>query len=221
LKLSVVIPAFDAAATLARAIVVLGDAAEVIVVDGGSSDDTAKIAARLGARVIRAAKGRGSQLSAGAAEARGDWLLFIHADTYLESGWREAVESFAANRANRAKAATFRFKLDHEAAPARWLEKMVTWRAQSMGLPYGDQGLLIHRDFYWELGGFRSMPIMEDVDLVLRIGRRRLVALPAAARTSANRWHQDGWLWRSSRNLFCLTLYFLRVPPTLIARIYH
>ncbi len=221
MRLSVVIPAFDAAATLARAMAALGDSAEVIVVDGGSSDDTAKLAARLGARVIRAAKGRGSQLSAGAAQARGEWLLFVHADTCLECGWREAVEAFAADPANRTKAATFRFKLDHESIPARRLEKIVTWRAQSMGLPYGDQGLLIHRDFYREIGGFRSIPIMEDIDLVLRIGRRRLVALPVAARTSARRWHEEGWLSRSSRNLVCLALYFLRVPPTLIARIYH
>lgn len=221
MKLSVVIPALDAAATLAEVIAALENCAEVIVVDGGSCDDTAKIAASLGARVIKAAKGRGSQLSAGAAEARGEWLLFIHADTRLESGWREAVESFTADPANRARAATFRFKLDHGSSAARRLEQVVTWRAQRMGLPYGDQGLLIHRDLYRELGGYRSMPIMEDVDLVLRIGRRRLVALPVAACTSASRWHQEGWLWRSARNLFCLTLYFLRVPPTLIARVYH
>jgi hypothetical protein len=82
------------------------------------------------------------------------------------------------------------------------------------------QAQIIHCDFYRTLGGFRPLPLMEDVDLVRRIGRRRLIALPIAARTSAARWLQGGWLRRSSRNLTCLSLFLLGVPPRLIARLY-
>ncbi len=79
---------------------------------------------------------------------------------------------------------------------------------------------MIHRDLYRAVGGYPSWELMEDVDLVRRIGRKRLVILPIAANTSAVRWTQDGWLTRSARNLFCLSLYYLHVPPRLIARIY-
>ncbi len=98
---------------------------------------------------------------------------------------------------------------------------MVDWRVRRLGLPYGDQGLLIHRDFYNEIGGFRLIPIMEDVDFILRIGRNRLVVLPSAARTSAQRWLQRGWLLRSTQNIFCLALYLVGVPTRLISLVYH
>jgi hypothetical protein len=88
------------------------------------------------------------------------------------------------------------------------------------GLPYGDQALLIHREFYRLLGGFRPWPLMEDVDLVRRIGRHRLTVFQSAARTSAERWRREGWKRRSLRNITCLTLYFVGVPPQFIARLY-
>ncbi|MEE8246899.1 MAG: glycosyl transferase family 2, partial [Alphaproteobacteria bacterium] len=88
------------------------------------------------------------------------------------------------------------------------------------GLPYGDQGLLIHRDLYSRVGGFRPLPLMEDVDIVRRIGARRLVVLEAAALTSAARYRRAGYLRRSLRNLACLGLYFLGVPPRLLVRLY-
>jgi hypothetical protein len=100
------------------------------------------------------------------------------------------------------------------------LERLVAWRVRTLALPYGDQGLLIRRDFYRSLGGFRPWPLMEDVDLVRRIGRHRLTVLRSAARTSAERWRRGGWKRRSLRNLGCLTLYFLGVPPRLIAHLY-
>ena len=89
-----------------------------------------------------------------------------------------------------------------------------------IGLPYGDQGLVIHRQFYSSLGGYRPWPLMEDVDLVRRVGRRRLTVFRSAARTSAERWRRDGWHERSLRNLSCLGLYFLGVPPELIWKLY-
>jgi hypothetical protein len=96
----------------------------------------------------------------------------------------------------------------------------VAWRCRVLGLPYGDQGLLIHRDLLACAGGMRPLPLMEDVDLVRRLGRRRLVALPADAVTSAAKWQRQGYLRRSARNLMCLSLWFAGVPPRLIQRIY-
>jgi hypothetical protein len=87
-------------------------------------------------------------------------------------------------------------------------------------LPYGDQGLLVPSALYRSVGGFRPLPLMEDVDLVRRIGRRRLAMLDCEAWTSAERWRRDGWIHRSARNLFCLGLYAVGVPPARIARIY-
>ena len=89
-----------------------------------------------------------------------------------------------------------------------------------LGLPYGDQGLLIHRDLLRSVGGVRALPLMEDVDLVRRLGRRRLVGLDVPAVTSAAKWQRDGWYRRSARNLLCLALYFAGVPLRLIARLY-
>lgn len=220
MNLSIVIPTLNAVATLPRTLASLEGTDDVVVVDGGSEDGTVELARPSGVRLEAAPMGRGLQLHAGAEVARGDWLLFLHADTILESGWKNAVEIFCADPANRRKAAVFRFALDDNSAQARRLERMVAWRVRWMGLPYGDQGLLISREFYDALGGFRLLPLMEDVDLVRRIGGRRLIVLPIAAYTSAARWRHDGWLRRSLRNIACLTLYFLGIPPHVIKRVY-
>ena len=121
---------------------------------------------------------------------------------------------------NAGKAAYFGLRFDDQQSGARRIERMVAWRSRTLGLPYGDQGLLIHRAFYDQIGGYRPMPLMEDVDLVRRIGKRRLVALDAEITTSAARYQRDGWWFRPVRNLLCLALYFCRVPPRIIARIY-
>ena len=138
----------------------------------------------------------------------------------METGWREEVERFVSDPGNAQRAATFHFALDDDSREARRLEQVVAWRVRRLGLPYGDQGLLIHRDFYRSLGGFRPWPLMEDVDLMRRIGRDRLIVLRSVARTSAERWRRDGWRRRSVKNLGCLTLYFLGVSPRFIARLY-
>lgn len=220
INLSVVIPTLNAACPLPTTVSALGDGIELIVADGGSHDGTVEIAAQLGARVITAARGRGPQLIAGAEAARGTWLLFLHADTVLEAGWRSEAEAFIAEPANAAIAAAFRFSLDDRSGWARWLEKMVAWRSRMLCLPYGDQGLLIHSDFYCSLGGFGPLPLMEDVDIIRRIGCGRLRVLRSAAFTSAARWRREGWIRRSLRNIFCLSLYFAGVPPRVLARLY-
>lgn len=217
---SVIIPALEAARCLPDCIAAVRGAEAIIVADGGSRDGTVEVARALGASVVSAPRGRGPQLRAGAAEASTEWLLFLHADTVLEAGWRSDFEAFAWEPRNARRAAVFTFAVDDGSAPARRLERMVAWRGRMLGLPYGDQGLLISRLFYDELGGFAPLVLMEDVDLVRRIGRARLSVLPSRAVTNADKWRRDGWMARSARNLACLGMYYAGVPARVIQRVY-
>lgn len=216
--LSIVIPTLNAAATLGPCLAAVREAGEIVVVDGGSTDGTAAIAESSGARLVHSARGRGVQLGAGAAAADGDWLLFLHADTRLASGWREAAERHMARRPG--KASCFRFRLDANERRARLVEAAVALRVRMLGLPYGDQGLLISRRLYDETGGYRPLVLMEDVDLIRRIGARRLERLDVDAVTSAERWRRGGWLARSGRNLLCLALYRCGMSAERVARLY-
>jgi rSAM/selenodomain-associated transferase 2 len=219
--LSIVIPTLNAAATLPATLASRGELpdAQRIVVDGGSTDATVACARALGAETVAAPRGRGGQLAAGARAARGAWLLFLHADTVLAPGWRAPVETVMAGDADRA--GYFRFVLDDADPAARRLERRVAWRCRVLGLPYGDQGLLISRRCYDAAGGFRPLPLMEDVDLVRRLGRGRLVGLDHPAITAATRYRQAGYRRRSVRNLLCLTLYFLGLPPRALVWLYR
>ncbi len=216
--LSVVIPTLDAADHLPACLERMKAADEIIVVDGGSSDETVRLAEAAGVRLVVAPRGRGGQLRAGAEAARGDWLLFLHADTLPAPGWRETVTAHQANAPG--KAGWFRLRIADRAWQARLIERAVAIRSRRLGLPYGDQGLLIARALYDSVGGYRSLPLMEDVAIVRQLGRSRLAMLDAEAWTSAERWRRDGWMSRSARNLACLTLFYLGVPAQRIARRY-
>lgn len=220
-SLAVIVPTLNAEATLGATLDALtGSATEIIVADGGSTDGTVSLAEARGARVIAAPRGRGQQLAAGAGAAAADLLLFLHADTRLDAGWAAAATRFMDDPANESRAAMFRLALDDDAPAARRIERLAAWRGRVLGLPYGDQGLLMSRKFYTSLGGFRAMVLMEDVDMVRRIGRRRLTILPVRAVTSAARYREGGYWRRPIRNLACLALYYFGVPVRLIARLY-
>ncbi len=225
--ISVVIPTLNAARTLPAALAALapgldsGLIKEVLISDGGSTDGTPDLARTLESEVVTGPRGRGGQLQRGAIAARGEWLLFLHCDTILDPEWLFAAEEFVADRDNVRRAAAFRFALDDDHPRARRLERMVAWRCDKLGLPYGDQGLLLSRLLYRQVGGFRDLPLMEDVDLVRRIGRKRMIILPIAARTAATRYQQGGYWRRPARNLLCLALYYLGIPPKQIARVYR
>ena len=216
--LSVVIPALDAERTLGACLAALGPVPDLILVDGGSRDTTREIARAAGARVIDSPRGRGVQLAAGADAATQAWLLFLHADTRLGHRWRSAAKAHIAERAD--IAGCFRFRLDDPAWQARAVERGVALRVKLLALPYGDQGLLISRALYDRVGGYRPVPLMEDVDLVRRVGRRRLSVLDAGALTSAERWRRDGWARRSARNLACLALHRIGMSEEKVARFY-
>lgn len=213
--LSAIVPTLNAGNGLAECLASLSDADELIVADGGSADKTLAIARAAGAIIVNSEIGRGVQLAQGAAAARGDALLFVHADTRLSAGWRTLAENHLAASQ---RPACFRLKLDDWAWQARVIERTVVLRTRLAGLPYGDQGLLVSRMAYDAAGGFHPLVLMEDVDLLRRLLKPAI--LEGDALTSADRWRRDGWARRSLRNLACLSLWRLGVSPERIAKIY-
>lgn len=222
--LSIVIPTLNAEAELPLCLESLmpgleaGLIREVIVADGGSQDATVKIAGAMGANLVTGARGRGAQLAAGATAARGDWLMFLHADTALSRDWAERTSDHVMTKPD--YAAFFELRYRSDARSARTLERRANRRARMLGLPYGDQGLLMSRKLHDEVGGYRDVPLMEDVMIVRAIGKRRLVQLNAEARTSAAKYERDGWRKRSWHNAFLLTRFLLGASPEDLAKRY-
>ncbi|MEM7222052.1 MAG: TIGR04283 family arsenosugar biosynthesis glycosyltransferase [Pseudomonadota bacterium] len=224
-SLSIIIPALGAAPGLPATLRALEEGSgltrEVLVVGGAADEPFAQRLAGDRVRLLAAgAPGRGRQLAAGAEAAKGPWLLFLHADTALARGWSQAVGRFINENGSDRRAAYFRLVLDDDSAQARRVEQLANWRCRRLSLPYGDQGLLIHRSLYEDVGGYRAYPLMEDVDLVRRLGAKRLIAFDGAAVTSAERYRRDGWWARPARNLCLLSLYFLGLPPAWLRRLY-
>jgi glycosyltransferase involved in cell wall biosynthesis len=218
--ISVVVPTASSERLLPRCFdslipaAVRGIVREVIVTDAGSGDGTLAIADAAGAHVVHSRNNRGSQLAAGAAVAKSDWLLFLHPETALEPGWEMEAESFIGQEMmERPRAAVFRFALEDFGGEARRAEAKAALRTTLFALPYGDQGLLIPKRLYQKLGGYRALADMEDADLVRRIGRRRLVSLRARAINVA-RPHKG-----ALRGLALTVLHTLRVPSRLLANL--
>ncbi len=216
--ISVVVPTLNSAESLPHCFdslitaTVRGLIREVIVADGGSVDETLAIADGTGAHIVKAGKTKSSRLTAGAKIARSDWLLFLHPETALESGWEMEVESFMSRvTLEKPRAAAFRFGLDDFGWSARRKEFYASVRCILFGLPNGSQGLLIPRRLYQRVGGYRPVNTLEGTDLARRIGRRRLVLLRSRAvnLTPAPTSH-----WRNS---WLVLLHALRVPTGLLA----
>ncbi|HAR52001.1 TIGR04283 family arsenosugar biosynthesis glycosyltransferase [Roseovarius nubinhibens] len=219
-KLTVIIPTLNAEATLPACLAALfegveaGLIRELLISDGGSSDATAQIADEVGAELVTGTPSRGGQLRRGAAVARGEWLLILHADTRLAPDWSAAVAAaMAAGRPG-----YFKLRFDTPGLAPRLVAGWANLRARLFGLPYGDQGLLISRRAYEAAGGYPDIPLMEDVALVRKLPR--LTRIEAEALTGAEKYLRDGWLRRGGRNLLLLTRYLLGADPNRLARKY-
>lgn len=230
--LSIIIPTLNAGRTLPATFAALmpalidGMISEVIVADGGSTDQTEQIAESCGANFIQSPKaGRGEQLATGAAAAKSSWLLFLHADTELEDDWHEEVRDFIKKEEQKdtQNTAAFTFALQDKGLKPALLERLVALRCRLFALPYGDQALLISAKTYQLVGGFAPLPIMEDVDLIHRLSDRlslRPTLFKSRAFTSAERYQQTGYLKRSLRNLYCLASYYRGIPAEKIKTVY-
>ncbi|MGE0408030.1 MAG: TIGR04283 family arsenosugar biosynthesis glycosyltransferase [Amphiplicatus sp.] len=226
--ISVVIPTLNAEARLGACLAALIPAAvdglvkEVVICDGGSADATTAIAEDAGAVILKAPAGRGGQLRRGAEAARGDCLLFLHADTVLDPTWTEDVRAVMGDEA---RAGVFTLAFDAPGLAPKIVAGGAMARTRLLLSPYGDQGLFLSRALYDRLGGYRDAPLFEDVDLVDRIvrhgGRKALVVFPSRARTAADRYRRDGYAKRVLKNFACLAMYRAGVAPAKIASFYR
>ncbi|NNE53156.1 MAG: glycosyltransferase [Sulfitobacter sp.] len=220
--ISIIIPTLNAAEALPRCLEALmegleaGLVRELIVVDAGSRDATGAIAQAWGGEVLAAGASRGAQLAQGCAAARGDWLLVLHADTCLAPGWGDVVRQHIKESD---RAGWFRLCFDRGGLPAAMFAGWANLRSR-LGLPYGDQGLLLPRRLYERVGGYPDMPLMEDVKMARRL-KGHLVGLRATAVTSGAKYAAQGWFVRGRRNLWTLARYIAGVDAETLARRYH
>ena len=194
MTISVVIPTLDEAPGIVRAVEsVIAPGVEVIVVDGGSRDETRRLARDAGARVLESVRGRARQLRLGGENSTGEVVLFLHADTQLESGWQEGVRRALSDPECAGGAFAFRFA--ERGTRERWIERGVALRVAIFRLPYGDQALFVRRSVLERMGGMPIVPMMEDLDLVRAIKRAgRLEMLGQTATTSSRRYAEGGTL---------------------------
>lgn len=223
-EISVIVPTLDAEAHLPDCLAALmegllaGLIRELIVTDGGSRDLTCDMARDAGARLVTGPASRGGQLRRGVAEAQGRWLLILHADTVLDPGWSVAVAQHI--KQPQARPAVFRLRFRARGVRPAWVAGWANLRTRALGLPYGDQGLLVTRSAYARAGGYPDIPLMEDVALIRALPSRPEV-LPSFAATGADRYQRAGWLRRGGRNLWTLTRYLAGSDPERLAQDYR
>ncbi|MBA4392926.1 MAG: hypothetical protein C0407_05180 [Desulfobacca sp.] len=220
--ISIIIPTLNEAATIpfTLARIPKHPSIEVIVVDGGSQDRTQELASSWGAEVLSSSRGRARQMNTGAGQAKGRFLLFLHADTLLPEGFTDHIYQILSRPENSAGA--FRLKFDPPLSGLKLIEKMANWRAKVLQLPYGDQAIFLRADQFRALKGFTEIPIMEDVDLIRRLGRQgRIVIAPVSVITSSRRWKDSG-AWRTTlKNQVALAGFWAGISSNRLARWYH
>lgn len=221
-KTSIIIPALNEAAHIAVAVTraLATDPLEVLVIDGGSHDATPEFARQAGGTVFESPSGRAAQMNVGAKRARGDVLLFLHADSWLPADALNQIET--AMDDSWVGGGAFRQRIEADGRAYRLLEFGNALRAGWLKIPYGDQGIFLRRDLFEELGGYPDVRFMEDVLLMRSLRRRtRIVLLPGPIHTSARRWQKHGILRQTVRNWLLLAAEKLGVPPDRLADLYR
>lgn len=213
--ISIIIPVIDEEDTISETLEstkgAQGDV-EWIVVDGGCRDGSIKKARDLGANVIESVAGRSRQMNEGARAAKGDMLLFLHADTRLPRGWENHIRRILGQDGTVAGA--FRLSIDDPFPGLRLIEKLAHFRAARMKMPYGDQAIFMTKETFFEVDGYPEIPIMEDFEMMRRLGRRgRIEIAPATVLTSAHRHREIGFLKTTLVNQGIILAYLFGISP--------
>jgi rSAM/selenodomain-associated transferase 2 len=230
-KISIVIPTLNEAATIGAILANLQPLpnVEIILVDGGSIDDTVKIAQAVGVQIIASPPGRARQMNLGVEAATGEILIFLHGDTVLPVGFEGLVRSALGcmgegedKLENLPIAGAFTLKIDDPLLSLRWIEWLVAWRSRWRQMPYGDQAIFLTAETFRQVGGFMEMPIMEDFELIRRLQRRgRIEILSAPVLTSARRWIKRG-VWQTTLiNQAIVIGYSIGISPARLVRWYR
>ncbi len=202
-KISIIVPTINEANNLPLLLsdlTSINKEGEIIIVDCGSEDKTIDIANIYGAKVYKSKKrNRGFQLNLGAKNSRGDWLIFLHADTRLTHDWFRKLNSVLSGNKNYIY--YFKFKINHKKLIYRILETLVNFRSHYLKQPYGDQGLIIHRTTYFNNNGFRKIPLMEDVDFIRRLNNKKyLKQLNSPIFVSSRKWERTNIFLQAFKN---------------------
>ena len=221
MKISVIIPTLNEEATLRKNLVRLkrGSGVELIVVDGGSRDDTLRIARDFTRKVYSSLPGRARQMNEGARHAEGEILFFLHADSRLSPGALGKIAPLFSNPAIAAGA--FSLDIDSGKWPLRLIALLANWRTRISGIPYGDQGLFLLKETFEKIGGYPDIPIMEDVQIarqIRKIGKIRILSEKLA--TSPRRWEKEGIFFTTLRNRLLMIGHFLGISPQRLAGYY-
>jgi rSAM/selenodomain-associated transferase 2 len=196
-----------------------GPHAEIIVVDGGSTDCSVEIAKARGVRTLITVRGRARQMNAGAAAAHGDVLVFVHADTLVPATFASDIVSALGD--SRVAGGRFDVELDEPSLATRVLGKLISWRSRMMRSATGDQAIFVRRDSFLAIGGFKEIDLCEDVDFVRRLRRSgRLACLRSRVVTSSRRWRQRGMLSTVLKMWLIKALFLAGVSPSCLRRHY-
>ena len=221
--LSIVIPTLNSTNLISSTLLSLSEGIEanlikeLIISDGNSIDDIKKLSNEIGAVFIKGQKGRGIQLHRGAMKATGEWILFIHSDTVLPPGW---ATTFLKHIKDQENAGYCKLSFNDPSLMAKVMSFGANLRSSIFKLPYGDQGLLISKKLYNEIGGYPDLPLMEDVAIV-KLLKQKIQLVPVTIKTSAFKYKRDGWLKRSINNITLLIRFKFGADPRELAKLYY
>jgi len=221
LKVSVIIPTLNEAGILGETLgrVRRHEPYEVIVADGGSVDGTLEIAGNHPSRIIQSPPGRAVQMNSGARAARGDLLVFLHADSTLDpEGYQKMVDSM---KNPLLVGGAFSLHIDSPRFPFRVISTLANFRARYLNLVYGDQAIFVRTRVFHEAGGFSPLPICEDMEFFRRLGKQGdLILLREKAATSARRWLAEGIAFTTLRNTIIAGLFLMGFSPNILSKWY-